>query len=148
MKATHSEDLEFLKSIRGCFGSRRMWSVEYEFTGEEVIERRGGHIKNQIRISDIVETQVLLGFNQMILKTNSSQMRVQIIPSLNEVIMKHAAEFNAKLSESERQHFEEVSRQTISRFKRDNLIGGIFVTLVMVALAFCLVWLKQKHYLP
>jgi len=148
MKATHLEDLEFLKSIRGCFGSRRMWSVEYEFTGEEVIERRGGRIKNQIRISDIVETKVRHGFNQMILKTNSSQMIVQITPSLNEVIMKHAAEINAKKSESERQHFEEVSRQTISRFKRANLIGAIVSILIMVALAFFLVWLKQRHYLP
>ncbi|MGD1088478.1 MAG: hypothetical protein ABR955_07100 [Verrucomicrobiota bacterium] len=89
MKATHSEDLEFLRTIRGCFGSRHMmWSVEYEFTGEELIERRGGRIKNQMRITDIIETRVLFGRNQMKLKTNNSKMTIQIVPPLNEVIQK------------------------------------------------------------
>lgn len=145
MKSTHSEDLEFLKSIRGCFGSRRMWSVEHEFTGEDIIERRGGRVKKQIGISDIVEMQVRLVSHQMILRTNSSEMKITIIPSLNEVIMKRAAEINAKRSESERQRYEEMSRQISSRFKRANLIATIVFLLITVVLFFFVLWLN-KHY--
>src|ERR1700679_352598 len=114
MKSTRSEDLEFLRNIRGCFQNSKsqrqgewlviflftvffplfwlfiffMWwpvildknhlivlafalgtfiagiylwkmrAVEYEFTGDEIIERRAGRIKKQLRITDIVETKV------------------------------------------------------------------------------------------
>lgn len=149
MNAAHSENLEFLKRIRGCFGSHRMWSAEYVFTGEAVIERRGERIRSQIRISDIVETSVRLGFsrfNQMILKTNNSKMIIPIIPSLNEVILKLAAEFNTDKSESDRQHLEEMSRQTISRFKRVSPIGMIATILFTLAFGILVIWWLRKHY--
>jgi hypothetical protein len=138
------EDIEFLNGIRGCFGSRRMWCVEYEFTGEEIIERRGGREKKRIKISDIVESKIPLGSKRMILKTNSTEMRVQIFPALNEVIKKRAAEFISRLSESERQKFEATSRQISRRYKRALLIGGIIYILIMFAFAFFVRWLMQK----
>lgn len=146
MKATHPENLEFLKRIRGCFGSHRMWSTEYVFTGEAVIERRGDRIRNQIRISDIVESSVRLGLHQLILKTNKSKMIIRIIPSLNEVMMKLAAEFNADKSESERRHLEEEARHTISRFKRASLIGMIATVLITLAFGILVNWWVRKYY--
>lgn len=41
-----------------------------------------------MRITDIIETRVLFGRNQMKLKTNNSKMTIQIVPPLNEVIQK------------------------------------------------------------
>ena len=145
MKSAHSEDLEFLRKIRGCFGSRRMWSVEYEFTGEEIIERRSGRVKNQIHISDIVGTEVKISSHQLILKTNNSKMTVQILPSLNEVIQNKGAEVMANKSEAERQHFEEVKWKTISRLKRANLIAAIILFWLMLAFAIFIGWFKQKR---
>lgn len=145
MKATHSEDLEFLKSIRGCFGSRRMWSVEYEFTGREIIERRGGRIKNQISISDIIETEVPFGKKLMILKTNNSKLKIQIIPSLNEAIQKEAARELATKSEGDRQRFEEVNNRIMTRRKWAALIGAIASILATIAGSLLLRWFHQKH---
>lgn len=147
MNATHPENLEFLKRIRGCFGPSRMWSTEYVFTGEAVIERRGERIRNLMRISDIVETSARLGskYNQMILKTNNSKMIIPIIPSLNEVMMKLAAEFNANKTESERQHIEEETRKTISRFKRASLIGMFATILITLAFGIFINWWVRKH---
>ena len=145
MKATHSEDLEFLRKIRGCFGSRQMWLVEYEFTGEEIIERHGGRIKNQIRISDIIETDISFASKELKLKTNSSKMNIQVLPSLNKVIMKEAEEANAKMSEGERQHFEEVKRKIVLRFKLMNLIGAVIVCMAMIGLVLLIAWLMRKH---
>jgi Pyruvate/2-oxoacid:ferredoxin oxidoreductase gamma subunit len=119
--------------------------VEYEFTGEEIIERRGGHIKNQMRISDIIETKTKISPPQLILKTNNSRMTVQILPSLNEVIKKESAEIMANKSESERQQFEEVKKETISRLKRVNVIGSVILILVMIALVLLIGWLKRRH---
>src|SRR5277367_6117720 len=121
MKSTHLEDLEFLRKIRGGFASIAIWPIKYEFTGEEIIERRGKHIKNQIRISDVIEIKVLMKPHRMIIKTNNSKMIVRIISSLNAVIQNEAARVAATKSEAERQHFEEVKQQTISRLKRANL---------------------------
>ena len=145
MKSTHSEDLEFLKNIRGCFGSRRMWSVEYEFTGKEIIERRGGRIKNQVSISDVIETEAPLGKKLMILKTNNSKLKIRIIPSLNEAIQKEAARELATKSEGERQRFEEVKNQIITRHKWAVVIGAIASILVTIAGSLLLRWLHQKH---
>ncbi len=146
MNAAHSENLEFLKRIRGCFGSPRMWSSEYVFTGEAVIERRGERIKNQIRISDIVESSARLGSNQMVLKTNNSKMIIQIVPSLSEVITKLAAEFNANKTESERQHLEQEARQKVLRYKRLRLIGMILNVLITLAFGILIIWWCRKHY--
>jgi len=66
VKSIHSKDLEFLRKIRGGFTSMTMWPIKYEFTGEEIIERRGKRIKNQIRISDVI-------------KTNNSEINIRII---------------------------------------------------------------------
>jgi len=148
MKPSHSEDLEFLRSIRGRFGSRRMWAVEYEFTGEEIFERRGGRIRKQIRISDIIEIRVPVGRKQMILKTDDSKVTVQIPPSLNEVLQKKSSEMMANMSGAERQHFEEVKQKTISRFKRANLLAGAILVLAMFAIAVLIGWLRQRKILP
>ena len=43
----------------------------------------------------------------MILKTNNSKMKIQVIPSLKELILKQTAEMNATKSESERRQLEE-----------------------------------------
>ena len=145
MKSTHSEDLEFLKNIRGCFGSRRMWSVEYEFTGKEIIERRGGRIKNQISISDIIETEAPLGQKLMILKTNNSKLKIQIIPSLLEAIKKEEARELATKSEGERQRYEEVKNRIIRRHKWAALIGAIASILVTIVGSLLFRWFQQKH---
>jgi preprotein translocase subunit SecF len=200
MKATHSEDLEFLREIRGRFQSAKSqrqseWgliivfmlfgilccltaifsignkyrfgfgifalgeflvaiyvflirAVEYEFTGEEIIERRAGKIKNQIRISDIVEMKVKISPHQLIVKTNNSKMIVRIPPSLNEVIQKKGKEMMAQKSEAEQQHFEKVKQETSLRLKRASVIGFIIFILVMLAFWFLAFWLKQKRILP
>ena len=145
MKSTHSEDLQFLKNIRGCFGSRRMWSVEYEFTGKEIIERRGRRIKNQISISDIIETEAPLGKKLMILKTNNSTLKIQIIPSLNEAIQNETARELATKSEGERQRFEEIKSQIIKRYKWAALIGAIVSILVTIVGSLLWRWFEQKH---
>jgi hypothetical protein len=139
------EDLEFLRKIRGCFGSRRIWCIEYEFTGEEVIERRGGRVKNQIRISDIIETKVKISPHQLILKTSNSKMTVQILPSLNEVIKKKGAEEMASKSDAERQHFEKVKQEMESRIKRTNIIVGIILLWLGIIFAVLIGWLFRKH---
>ena len=110
-----------------------MWSVEYEFTGREIIERRGGRLKNQISISDIIETEVPFGKKLMILKTNNAKLKIQIIPSLNEAIQKEAAKELATKSEDERQRFEEVKNQIIKQHKWAVLIGAIVSVLVAIA---------------
>jgi hypothetical protein len=125
-----------------------IWSdraVEYEFTGDEIIERRAGRIKNQIRIADIVETKVKISPHQLIIKTSSSKMTVQIVPSLNEVIQKKATEMMATKSETERQNFEKVKLETSSRLKRANIIGAVVLMLFAFALLFLLGWLKQRN---
>ena len=122
-----------------------MWSVEYEFTGKEIIERRGGRIKNQVSISDVIETEAPLGKKLMILKTNNSKLKIRIIPSLNEAIQKEAARELATKSEGERQRFEEVKNQIITRHKWAVVIGAIASILVTIAGSLLLRWLHQKH---
>src|SRR6267142_5048313 len=144
MKSTHSEDLEFLRKIRGSFASIGIWPIKYEFTDEEIIERRGKRIKNQIRISDVIETKVLINPHRMIIRTNNSEMTVRVIPSLNAVIQNEAARVAATKSEAERQHFEEVKQQTISRVKRANLIVGVISILLIFVLIFLWSWFRHK----
>jgi len=119
--------------------------VEYEFTGEEIIERRGGRIKNQIGISDITETKVKISPHQLMLKTKNSKMTVQITPSLNEVVQIEASKINATKSKAERQHFEKVKQETMSRFKRVNIIGAVIIVLFGFVIALFVGWLKQKY---
>jgi|ERR1700722_4814429 len=201
MKSTHSEDLEFLRNIRGRFQNSKsqqqgewliiflfalffplfwlffffMWwpvildinhliilafafgtfiggiylwkmrAVEYEFTGDEIIERRAGRIKNQMRIGDIVETKVKISPHQLIIKTSSSKMTLQIIPSLKEAIQKKSVETMTTKSEAEQQHFENVKQETISRFKRANVIGAVILVLFGFVIALFIGWLKRKH---
>lgn len=123
----------------------RRRGVEYEFTGEEIVEKRGGKIKSQIRISEIIETEVPIGMSRMILKTNNSKMAVQIVPSLNEVIQKKATETMTAKSEAEQKCFAEIKRETLTRFKRVNLIFGIIFLLVIVALSLLIAWFSRKH---
>ena len=123
----------------------KMRAVEYEFTGEEIIERRAGRIKNQIRIADIVETKIKISPHQLIIKTSSSKMMVQIVPSLNEVIQKKGAEMMATKSEAERQHFKGVKQVMISRLNRANIISAVILVLFGFVIAFFIGWLKQRH---
>jgi hypothetical protein len=146
MKSTHSEDLECLKSIRGCFDSRRIFCVEYEFTGKEIIERRGGRIKKQINISDIVETAVSFGQpNSLIVKTNNTTMKIQILPSLKGVIDQKWTEIYSKMTESERQRFEDVQREVTSRIKRTTVIASVILVLLVFALICFFGALKKAH---
>jgi hypothetical protein len=69
----------------------KMRAVEYEFTGDEIIARHAGRIKNQIRIADIIETKVKISPHQLMIKTSDSKMTIQIVPSLKEVIQKKSA---------------------------------------------------------
>jgi hypothetical protein len=146
MKPTHSEDLECLRRIRGCFGSRRIFCVEYEFTGEQIIERRGGRIKKEINISDVIETKVKFGRpNQMIVTTPGTTMKIQVIPSLNKAVQRVWAEESSKMTESERQRFEDAKAELVSRVKRMNVIGAI-ILLFTVFVIFCFfAWLKKAH---
>jgi hypothetical protein len=146
MKSTHSEDLECLRSIRGRFGSRRIFCVEYEFTGQEIIERHGGRIKKQINISDIVETAVSFGQpNSLIVKTNNTTMKIQILPSLKGVIDQKWTEIYSKMTESERQRFEDVKREVTTRIKRTTVIASVILALLVFALICFLGALKKAH---
>jgi hypothetical protein len=132
-------------------GGIHLWktrALEYELTGDEIIERRGGRIKNQMRIADIIEIKIKISPYQLIIKTSSSKMTVQMIPSLNEAILKQATEMNAKRTDAERRQMEEDGQKRISRFKRANIIGLIVFLLLMFAIGWLAVWLKEKGILP
>jgi hypothetical protein len=123
----------------------RMRAVEYEFTGDEIIERRAGHIKNRICINNIVKIRIFFaGPCQTIIKTNNSEIKVQRIASLNETILKQAIEMNAKRSDAERRQMEAEAQKSVSRFKRAHLLGLVVCILVLFALTFLAVWLRQK----
>jgi hypothetical protein len=74
----------------------RMSAVEYEFTGDEIIEKRKGRIRNRLFISNILEASVIVNqskIQNLILKTSNSgiNIQIQIVPSLAEVIQKETA---------------------------------------------------------
>jgi hypothetical protein len=64
---------------------------------------------------------------------------------LNEVIQKETAKHLAIKSEAERQQFEEIKTQYISRMRRVYIIGGIISALLMAGLMILRIWLQQKH---
>jgi hypothetical protein len=119
--------------------------VEYEFMGDEIIEKRGGQVRNRVRIYDIVEVRVKFRPRQLIVKTNHSQMSISLVPSLNEIIRQKHTEVLAKQSESERQRYEEVKREMTSRRKWANIIGAIVSILVPVLAALMIRWFSAKH---
>jgi preprotein translocase subunit SecF len=123
-------------------------SLEYEFTGEEIIERRAGRIKNRIRIADVIETKVKISPHELIIKTNSSKMTVIILPSLNATIQEKASEIMANTSEADRQHYEKVKKDVTLRLKRANAIGLIILVLVIFLIGLLAAWLKKKGFFP
>jgi hypothetical protein len=119
--------------------------LEYEFTGDEIIELRAGRIRNRLHISDVLEIKVNISSHQMILKTSNLKMTVRIFSSLNEAIQKKGAELAAKQSEAERQRYEEVKREMTSRVKWANIIGAIASVLAAVLVALVIRWFTTKH---
>lgn len=119
--------------------------VEYEFTGDEIIERRAGRIRHRIQISDVIEAQVKISPQRFIVKTNNFKMVVRIFPSLNEVIQKKGAELLSKQSGSERQRYEEVKQQMSSRVKWVKIIGAIASVIVAILAALAIRWFTTKH---
>jgi len=125
-----------LVSIILCALIWRDRNVEYEFTGDEIIERRGGRTRNRMRISDIIETKVEFSphYHQLKLNSISSKMTIHIFPDLNAVIQKETAEMMTKASESEQQHLEQVKQEMIARQKRINKIGAIIIVPAVFAI--------------
>lgn len=119
--------------------------LTYEFNGIEIIEMRGGRVRNTMAISNIIETDVNISPNQLILKSSNSRMTVRILPSLNEVIQKKGAEMMAKQSLEERERYDQVQQQMISRLKWTNWIGIIAIVLVMSLIGLVMIWLRRKH---
>jgi hypothetical protein len=94
--------------------SMHIWkerSLEYQFTGEEIIEQRGGKIKNRIQIRDIIDVKIVIRPYKIILKTSNSKMEIQIVPSLNEALLKEANKMNARQSEEEQQREREDAKK-------------------------------------
>jgi hypothetical protein len=131
-------------SLWGGFVLFRDRDLEYEFTGDEIIERRAGRKRNQIIISDVMDMQVEMSPFKMILKTGSSKVAILIFPALNEVIQKKGAESMAKQSEAERKHYEEVKQQLTKRLKWLNVIVSLVIVLAGFAVFLLIVWLKSK----
>jgi hypothetical protein len=102
--------------------------LEYEFTGEEIIERRRGKIQNRLVISDIIKMDVKIQPHQMILKTGKSKMTVTIFKSLNDTIQIEAAKI---LSEEQKQQNKEI----VAQIKRAQWKIAVAITLVMFLLA-------------
>ena len=192
MKATHSEDLEFLRRIRGRFqdttshrqGERfvillvaattavlfsallhaspplttgrhhvfyiamilgsvimgaQLWralAVEYEFTGEEIIERRAGRIHGRILISKIVETRVLMQRHRLIVRTQNANMSIRIFPLLNEAIQRGAA---SPVTDGVRRETEAVTQEVVSRLKRRQVVAAVVLMLFAFAIVFAYV---------
>jgi hypothetical protein len=126
---TLAHNLFFAAMILGSFlTGAQVWrerAVEYEFTGDEVIERRRRRIKHRVLISDITETRVTI--RTLVLKTNHSKIIIQIFPSLREAIQKKAA----NLSDAERQEIETVKKDIIPRMNRRKWIAGIAAVLLI-----------------
>jgi hypothetical protein len=78
MDSPNSEDLEFLRTLRGRYGAFKIWPTAFEFTSKEIIEWSGRRIKKKIRIVDIVEFKVVAVPNRMILKTADTEMKILI----------------------------------------------------------------------
>jgi len=114
-----------LGSFMGGIDLWRKRAVEIEFTGEEIIERRGGQIRNRMFISNIIETRVLPFSHRLVLKTNNSKMDILIFPSLNEVIQKKVV---VEMSDEERKRNEKIAQQMKMRH---NLAVLIYVVVLM-----------------
>ena len=136
--------IAFVSSFCSAVFIWRDRGLEYEFAGDEIIERRAGRIRKRIRISDVVDINNKISPRQMILKTDDSKMTVRIFHSLNEVIQKKWAELMAKQSEAERQRYEEAGRQMTSRVKWANMIGAIASVLATVLTALGIRWFTTK----
>jgi hypothetical protein len=136
----------------GAFGlfalTANLWrdrGLEYEFTGEEIIERRAGGIRKRMQISEIVNVDTNIFEPIFTLKTQNLKMTIQILPSLNEVIQKKAAESMAKQSEVERKRYEEVNQQLARRLKWVNIIVSLVIVLGGFGVFVLFVWLKSKQ---
>jgi len=123
---------------------RDRW-LEYEFTGDEIIEKRAGRERNRIIISDIIEVQVKMSPFEMVLKTGSSKMAVHVFPSLNEVIQKRAAESMAKQGEEERKRYDKMNQQLARRMKWVNVTVLLVIVLAGFGGFLLIVWLKSKQ---
>ena len=134
MKSTHEKNLECLRGIRGCFGSRRLWCIEYEFTGEEIIERRSGRIKMQLRIFDIIETKAILSPPQLVLSTPAARMKVQMSPELYAVIQREFEKDRANMTDADRLQHEKVKADMVSRVKWMRFIGAVVVVVLVIAM--------------
>jgi hypothetical protein len=119
--------------------------VEYEFTGDEIIEKLRGRIKMQIHIIDVTDVKVFyLGRHISILKTSQSEMKILRIPSLVAAIIDQANKMNARMSEGEREQAKKMTLQQVSSLKRTTLVAMILYTVVVAALAVCIRRLVDK----
>lgn len=119
--------------------------IEYEFTGDEIIEKLNGRVKRRIRISDVTNVKVFyLGRYISILKTSGSEMKVRRIPSLVEVIIGQANKVNARKSEGERQNMEKMAMQQVASLKWTSFIAIIIYIFAVAVLAVCIRWLVDK----
>jgi hypothetical protein len=143
-KSILSEDTEFLRQICGkfqpSFPDRIIFPMEYEFTGEEIIERKRGQIQRQIRISDIIETNIstgILGYQSILLKTNSSQLNITIFPDLKQVLWRYG-----KTPEQIAEH-----EKLLYRNKRAMRFFYVFFSVIMASLflAHRFKWFKWNH---
>jgi hypothetical protein len=119
-------------------------NLEYEFTGDEIIERRAGRVRNQIQISRIVNADVKILEHILTLETENSKMTIRILAPLNEVIQRNWAKLLATKSDAERQDVEKVNREMISRLKRANLIAVLALIALMLAIGLLVAWLEKK----
>ena len=105
--------------------------VEYEFTGEEVIERRRGQVHGRVPIVEILETRVLINPHRMILRTTCAKMEVRIYPALNEVIQQEVAR---AATDEARQRMENVKQEMAAGKRRALWIGGIGLIILIVGI--------------
>lgn len=140
-------------ALASIFGGILFWMgrgpVEYEFTGEEIIEKRRGKIKKRLQIDAVVETKTIILTRSRrefwVLKTRDSAMVIQLIPLLSEAVQIELMKKQATHSEAEQQFFENVKTETISRLKRKNLIISVILVLFALVSAFFILWLNEKH---
>jgi hypothetical protein len=72
-------------------------------------------------------------------------MKIQILPSLKGVIDQKWTEIYSKMTESERQRFEDVQREVTSRIKRTTVIASVILALLVFALICFFGALKKAH---
>lgn len=121
--------------VGSLIGGVQLWrrrAVEYEFTGEEIIERRRGEVHGRVPIADILEIRVLMNPHRMILRMNNAKMDVRIFPSLNEVIQREVARV---VTDEARQRMEEVKQELVARQKKAALwIAGIALIILVAGI--------------